>query len=328
MSDKPDHPHDKFFKETFTNLTRAAAELRAVLPREVVALLRWESLRLESGNFEATNERSRFCDLLFSCERAGGEGQVLVYVLFEHQSGDTAIMLLRMLRYMVQVWERWLQTKQGLPLPPILPVVLSHDERGWRSARRFADLFELDEGTLTLLRPFVPDFEVVVDDLAKVTDDEIDARGLPPHVALSLWALRDGRSPESLLAHLPFWARVVADLDGTPGGVEALLRIMEYLGNAAGERSVDLKQFAALLAEHSPVAQDLAMTSLERLLDEGRQQGRLLERRELLLEQLREKFGELSDADEAKIAEADAETLADCVKRIIRADSVAAVLGG
>jgi hypothetical protein len=73
------------------------------------------------------------------------------------------------------------------------------------------------------------------------------------------------------------------------------------------------------------------MTSLERLLDEGRQQGleqgRLLERREMLLEQLREKFGELSDADEAKIAEADAETLASCIKRVIRADSVAAVLG-
>jgi hypothetical protein len=171
MSDKPDRPHDKLFKETFTNVAHAAAELRAVLPTEVVALLRWETLRLESGNFEVASERRRFCDLLFSCERASDRGRALVYVLFEHQSSDTPSMMLRMLRYMVQIWERWLETKQGLPLPPILPVVLSHDERGWRSARRFADLFEADEGTLTLLRRFVPDFEIVVDDIAKVTDD-------------------------------------------------------------------------------------------------------------------------------------------------------------
>ena len=273
------------------------------------------------------HERSRFCDLLFSCERADDSGRVLVYVLFEHQSSDTPIMLLRMLRYMVQIWERWLETKQGLPLPPILPVVLSHDERGWRSARRFADLFEGDEGTLTLVQRFVPDFEVVVDDIARVTDDELDARGLPPQVALSLWALRDGRSPESVLTHGPFWARVVADLEGIPGSVEALLRILEYLGQAAGDRSVDLKQLAAILAEHSPTAQDLAMTSLERLLDEGRQQGRLLERREMLLELLQEKFGEPTDADKAKVDEADAETLARYVKRVVRADSIAAVLG-
>ena len=237
-------------------------------------------------------------------------------------------MPLRMLRYMLRIWERWLATKQGLPLPPILPVVLSHDERGWRAARRFGDLFERDEGTLTLLHRFVPDFEMVVDDISGITDDDLDARGLPPEVALSLWALRDGRSAESVLAHGPFWARVVAALHDVPDGVEALLRILEYLGEAAGEQSVDLDQLAGLLAEHSPTAQDLAMTSLERLLDKGRQQGRMQGQREMLLELLREKFGEVSNADEAKIAEADAEALARYTKRVVRADSVAAVRGG
>src|SRR5690606_10226596 len=54
--------------------------------------------------------------------------------------------------------------------------------------------------------------------------------------------------------------------------------------------------------------------------------GRLLERREMLLELLQEKFGEPTDAERAEVDEADAETLARYIERVVRADSIAAVL--
>ena len=47
----------------------------------------------------------------------------------------------------------------------------------------------------------------------------------------------------------------------------------------------------------------------------------------MLLELLQEKFGEPTDAERAKVDEADAETLARYIKRVVRADSIAAVLG-
>jgi hypothetical protein len=239
-----------------------------------------------------------------------------------------------MLRYMVRIWDLWLEDSdgQGLPLPPILPVVLSHDERGWRSARRFGELFEADEVNLAVMRRFVPDFELVVDDIARVTDDELLARALPPATALSVWALRDGRSPEALLAHAPFWARVVAALDRVPGGAQAMLRIMEYLGEAAGERSIDLEQLAAKIAESAPDGKDVTMNSLERLLEKGRLQGaataRLETRHKTLLKQLRLRFGELREEDLATIEAADEATLERYLERFATADSVAAVLGG
>ena len=107
MSNKPDHPHDKFFKETFSDVAHAAAELKAVLPNEAVELLRWDTLRLESGAFEQRDQRKRFCDLLFSAERHDGHADVLVYVLFEHLCGAPHKCSYAAPRVMRRSWRRW-----------------------------------------------------------------------------------------------------------------------------------------------------------------------------------------------------------------------------
>ncbi|MBL4688856.1 MAG: Rpn family recombination-promoting nuclease/putative transposase, partial [Nannocystaceae bacterium] len=146
----------------------------------------------QPGSFQSANARDRFVDLLFSVERRDIESQVLVYVLFEHQSSDDWFMPLRMLQYMMRIWDSWIERTNATrpPLPLILPVVLAHDERGWRAPQRFHDLFADDPGTRAILERFVPSFEFALDDLAKLSDTDLAARELPPATALSLWALR------------------------------------------------------------------------------------------------------------------------------------------
>jgi hypothetical protein len=254
-------------------------------------------------------------------------------------------MALRMLRYMLLVWERWLAQNPdaGPPLPPILPVVFSHDEDGWRSPTQFHDLFSADAGTIAILRRFVPAFEILVDDISTVTDEQLAARALPPGVALSLWALRDGRSPETLLAHVPFWASLFDALERIPGGRDVLLRILQYLGEAAGDDSVAIDTFAQEVIKHAPKASKVIMSSLEKFtkkaheegLAKGLAKGRAAGRAEgiaeglrtALLKMLRGKFGELSAERVARVDHADESTLQSLIDRAITADSVAAVLG-
>lgn len=53
-----------------------------------------------------------------------------VYVLFEHQSGSEPLIALHLLRYMVKIWEQWLQQGGVGPLPPIIPWVVYPREGG------------------------------------------------------------------------------------------------------------------------------------------------------------------------------------------------------
>lgn len=104
---------------------------------------------------------------------------------------------------------------------------------------------------------------------------------------------------------------------------------MEYLGE--GDRSVDLEQLAAKIAEHASDAREIAMNSLEGTQQghaRGQAEGRVEGQLEMLLKQLRKKVVALTDEDVAKVEAADAETLDVYLGRVLTADTVAAVLGG
>jgi hypothetical protein len=60
----------------------------------------------------------------------------------EHQSTFNARMPLRLLRYMVRIWDRWERDHPTGKLPIVLPVVLHHDRSAWRAAPEFASILD------------------------------------------------------------------------------------------------------------------------------------------------------------------------------------------
>lgn len=77
------------------------------------------------------------------------------------------MLALRLLRYLVRIWEAW-QTShpQGARLPPIIPVVLAHDSKAWKISPQFASLFEVPPGLEAEVAAFVPDFRFQLVELA------------------------------------------------------------------------------------------------------------------------------------------------------------------
>ncbi|MEM7589018.1 MAG: Rpn family recombination-promoting nuclease/putative transposase [Myxococcota bacterium] len=64
----PQTPHDRLFKEVFSNPANAASELEFLLPKAVVNRLDLSSLTLQPGEFIDKELRARQSDLLFSAK--------------------------------------------------------------------------------------------------------------------------------------------------------------------------------------------------------------------------------------------------------------------
>src|SRR4051812_1328517 len=135
------NPHDALFRRTFGNPVHAEGELRSILPPELVEMLDLSSLKTLPGSFVDAKLRERESDLLYSVRLH--ERDALVYVLFEHQSTADARMPLRLLGYMVRIWEQHAARNPSVQsrLPPIIPVVLHHDRGQWPFPTRFMELF-------------------------------------------------------------------------------------------------------------------------------------------------------------------------------------------
>lgn len=236
----PTSPHDRLVKKTFEQPENAAGELQAVLPAPLVAAIDWSTLRLEPGSFVDEDAREHHTDLLYSAEL--GPRRIHVYLLFEHQSTPDRWMVLRVLGYVLRIW--WRLVHGGAErLPVVMPFVLHHGESGWNVARRLSDLLDLDEALRPILMPYVPDFELIIDDLVRVPEEELARRVMTALARLTLWALRTIRVGfEREL--LPVWAAALEEALVT-AGPRALERLFVYLSEVQEGESI----YAALLSE-------------------------------------------------------------------------------
>jgi len=281
-------PHDQLVRFTFEHPERAAAELRAVLPPQVVAQIDWSSLRRESGSVVDAELRESQSDLLFSARLHGGE-PLLLYLLLEHQSTVDRWMALRMLQYVVRQLVHWRQEHpKSEVLPVIIPVVMYHGaRRGWTAARRLEELFPLPEGEVKeWWRGVVPRFEYLLDDLTREREEALRTRWGPPLVRLVLLLLRGGRS-RKLAQRLLAWRGLFAEVYATPEGPAALGAVVHYLlevGDPEARQSVR-RVIHSVAGEKR--AEEWMKTRGLTLREEGRaaglEEGRAMERAEGVL---------------------------------------------
>jgi predicted transposase/invertase (TIGR01784 family) len=108
--------------------------------------------------------RQVHADLLFSVRI--GDREVLLYLLFEHQSNPDPTMPLRLLGYVTEILTQH-HKSHGLPLPPVLPFVFHQGPESWNISTAFEDLFELPEEIAADLLPHLPKFHHALLDLTR-----------------------------------------------------------------------------------------------------------------------------------------------------------------
>jgi predicted transposase/invertase (TIGR01784 family) len=322
-------PHDALFKAVFGTPAHADELFRSWLPHALTSAIAWQTLASEPVSFIDSELNDHHSDLLFSARTHEGQ-QVLLYMLLEHQSRNDRWMPFRMLVYLDRIWERHLRQFGG-PFPLIIPVVVSHAPEGWTAPRNFHELIQPSPASFEGVSQLVPEFTMLIVDLAHLTNEELKARALAVFPKLALWALRDARDAHKLLNNLEHWAKEFGEMLESPSGIEAMSRILRYLALVCEE--LHYAQFRAKLREALPEAERLAMTIAEELIQQGRAEGRVEGRMEgrvegqvaLLVKQLVRKFGELSADTHVRIEAATPEQLEHYAERILFAETLAAV---
>lgn len=312
-------PHDALFKSFFATPEHAADVLRSALPASLSECIDWSSLRTDDGTHVDTSLRESRSDLLLHARTTAKE-PVYVHILFEHQSTEDPWMALRMLRYMVGLWEH-LVASGARTLPPVIPVVLHHSERGWRAPTRLRDHVVVDDDLRAVLAPYVPDLEVVVEDVSHLSDDRLTDKAHQASVRLILRALRDARSTADLARWLLDSVGLIRAVLAADRGPRVLLLLIRYLSRVGNVDDPDAFLEAIRITMGDEMKEN-AITMEQHALARGREQGLEQGLRLAVIRLVQARFGPLQGPNVERIERASRAELERWADRIFAATSV------
>lgn len=259
-------PHDKFFRLVFSDPENARGELQAVLPAEVSAQIDWSTLRHEPGTFVEPALAEQRTDLLFSVKRSGRDAYL--YLPLEHQSRADRLMALRLLGYLVRIWEKHrTDNPDAKKLPPILPIVVYHDEREWSPERSFEGLIDLADDDVLRETPYLVRFEYLVDDLSRLSEEELRARAMTAFAKVAIVCLQRARDTDDMTDELKRWWDALHEVFRATNGVEALRAIVSYILHSTETPRARLDEVVRVLGT---TAKEDVMTGAEMLMAEGK----------------------------------------------------------
>ncbi|MCG8416972.1 MAG: Rpn family recombination-promoting nuclease/putative transposase [Proteobacteria bacterium] len=289
-------PHDALFKSVFGNPRHAAVHIARFLPNAVVQSLDLDLLSLRSGSFVDQNLRQRHTDLLFEAPFHHSESRAFLYLLFEHQSSSDPLMPLRLLRYMLRIWDQLLSNEPTRrTLPPIIPMVLHHGPEGWQAPVAFTELFEGPADVLHALGSYLPQFQLLLTDLSEMSDETLRVGALVEVVYRLFKHIWDHDLPAKLVSWRELLRSVAAE---ETTGLRALQLVIEYLVQARDD-AVDA--LVEAMQDVHPAMQQIIETTADRLRREGHREGRLEGQAELVVRALETRNVAVPDDARARI---------------------------
>ncbi|MBF0425560.1 MAG: Rpn family recombination-promoting nuclease/putative transposase [Magnetococcales bacterium] len=301
--------HDSLYHRFFSHPAMVADLLRGFMEREILDELDLSRMSRVNTKFTAFRGARRRSDVIWEIPLRGG-GHLFVLLLLEFQSTVDAWMSLRTLVYAGLLYqqlvdERKLKPDQGLP--PLLPIVLYNGEPRWNAPIDIRALIRLPPGSP--LWPFQPAMRYHTLDEGAYTEEELKGR---PSLSALLFRLEQPANPQGIMEtirDMAEWFR--AHPDGPP--VKQLFRELIASSLQRIEGFVDLppipddllevvNMLAARVEQWSKEIrqrgfQEGIQIGEQKGRQEGRQENRQEGRREgkadLLLRQLRQRFGPL-----------------------------------
>jgi predicted transposase YdaD len=325
--------HDRFFKQTLSDLDLARTFLREHLPQEIASLLAPGQPEVVSGSFVDEELRQHYSDVLFRVQLKSGS-DAFAYVLVEHKSVPDPIARLQLLRYVVRVLINWYkQNGKQLPLPAVVPLLAHQGPENWEISCEFADLFGVVPEALC---PYLPSFRHALVDLAGK-----DGWALSTEVRLRAYlkALKYGRRadlPERLdivLAEARALCRedlnrivTYFDRGPIPLSSEAFDKALQQVDP---ERKEEIMGWITQPYVEKAMAQGIAQGMAQGLaegLAEGKAQGRAEGEANSLLRLLEKRFGAIPTHTKQRIFAADLASIQEWSDRAIDAPDVDSVL--
>jgi hypothetical protein len=160
-----------------------------------------------------------------------------------------------------------------------------------------------------------------LDDLGRLTDEALVARGMGAEAMLALSALRDVRGARDVYALVRRWGKLLRAASATTTGRRAIPALVRYIADV--HHGLEVETLAQLAEDQIAGTGAEIMTTVRQLKAEGRAEGRAEARLATFERLLRLKFGLAANEEVlARVRGADAATLDALTDRILTATTV------
>ena len=300
---KVQNPHDKFFKETFSNVEIARDFMQNYLPEPILKIVDLQTLDIQKDSFIDENLKEVFSDMLFHAKINQRDGYL--YFLFEHKSYTSRNVVLQLLNYMVRIWEQKAVKENARQIPVIIPLLIYHGKEKWEIGNTLADLITDYDALPDAVKEMTPNFRYQIYDLSQFSDADIKGNA---QLAITLSIFRDifQKSGEAFLDTIIQAAKAMNELEEKQTGIQYFETCMRYILNAGPQLTNNqlnkvLKQIELTYPEGSEVTMTLAEVlrkeGLEEGLAEGRKEGETKALSKMAIKVLTKKFGTISKED-------------------------------
>jgi len=254
-------PHDRFFKDSFSEKEAAIDFLRYYIPSQVSSILNLAAIELVKHTFVDKEFESYYSDLLYKVGLKEGS-HIYVYVLFEHKSHADGMISFQLLRYMVKTWEYML--KQGQKLMSIFPLVIYHGKEKWDVGLNFQDLIKPHEA----LKEYIVNYQYSLCDLSYYGDNELKGAALLQAILLTMKHIFN----DELKDRLPDIFKLLEELLTKERGLDFIESILRYL--MSGTDRITEQELADVAETVFPQGGTLMSTIAQKWLDQGVEIGR------------------------------------------------------
>ncbi len=162
--------HDKYIKTVLSDIKVAKKFLSSFLPDDVLQFIDLETLQYAETDFVLKDLKEVFSDMVFTASKKDNN-EIYISIVLEHKSQADDFTAIQLLLYVAYGYYK--QYKNSGSLKLILPVVFYHGKQKWE----FKSIEELLENLPPEFQRYVPVFKTVFIDLAKFSDEELNAFG-------------------------------------------------------------------------------------------------------------------------------------------------------
>ena len=256
--------HDSFFKQVFSNKEHAVDFSKHILPSEITRNLDFTTFNLENVSYVDEDLAEHFSDMVYSCYYK--YSQIKIAILFEHKSSPDNNLPYQILKYMTMIWES--NKKQKNDFIPVVPIVLYHGKQKWKPGG-FKTVFK---NLPTELTSFIPEFKYIFIDLSKYSDSTIKLHIFDSNsLKISMLIIKNIFYPEKLEPALKDLFAIGEILFQEEKGLKFLETVIKYLYQAT---EIETGRIINAIEPVTRKGGEIAMTTAERLRQEGLQKGR------------------------------------------------------
>lgn len=261
-------PHDKFFKETLSDIRTAKDFLRHYLPPDILSLVDLDTIILQKDSYIENDLEETFSDLLIQAKINYKEGYL--YFLFEHKSYPALKTALQLLKYILNIWEQKTASRPTAKLPVIIPLVVYHGKACWTSPLNLSGLIDDYEQLPPAVTAFLPDFSYLLYNLSHYSNAELKG-GIKLQIFLKL--LRDIFEQDDALFLKTLRESIHAfdQLEKQNQGLEYFETFIRYIMST--RNNLEFQTIYELVKEASLERSAVVMTIAEKLITEGMEKG-------------------------------------------------------